>query len=52
MTATAERVTGKLSPEPRHQVFVPDVKNWLLRLASGPSEAREAKEVTASKPAS
>lgn len=51
MTATVERVTAKLSPEPRHQLFVPDVKKWLLRLAFGPSEAKEAKEIAASKPA-
>jgi hypothetical protein len=47
LTATVERVTSKLSPEPRHQLFVPDVKKWLLRLAFGPSEAKEAKETAA-----
>ena len=43
--ATAEtRLTSLLRKEPRHDLFAPDCKKWLLRLAFGPSEAKEARE--------
>ncbi len=44
LAATVERVTSLLGDEPRHRLFEPECKKWLLRLAFGPSEAKEAEE--------
>ena len=38
------RLTAHLRKEPRHELFAKDVKKWLLKLAFGPSEAKEARE--------
>ena len=47
-TATTQ-VTALLKQEPRHQLFAPDCKKWLLKLAFGPREAKEAREAKAAK---
>jgi hypothetical protein len=47
LTTAVTRVTSLLRKEPRHELFAPDCKKWLLRLAFGPSEAKEAKEAKA-----
>jgi hypothetical protein len=44
LRAAATRVTSLLQKEPRHQLFAPECKKWLLKLAFGPSEAKEARE--------
>lgn len=44
MRGAVTRVTSFLQKEPRHQLFVPQCKKWLLKLAFGPKEAKEAKE--------
>lgn len=44
LRAAATRVTSRLQQEPRHQLFTPECKKWLLKLAFGPREAKEAKE--------
>lgn len=41
--ATA-RLLSLLGDAPRHQLFAPEAKRWLLRLAFGPREAKEARE--------
>lgn len=45
------RLTAHLRKEPRHELFAKDVKKWLLRLAFGPSEAKEAREAKQAKEA-
>lgn len=44
LTDAEARVNARLRKEPRHELFAPDCKKWLLKLAFGPSEAKEAKE--------
>lgn len=44
LTEAEARVNARLRKEPRHQLFAPDCKKWLLKLAFGPSEAKEARE--------
>ena len=39
-----DRVGSLLGDAPRHQLFTPSCKKWLLKLAFGPSEAKEARE--------
>lgn len=50
LEAAAARVTAVFRQEPRHALFVPDCKKWLLRLAFGPSEAKEAREAKRAEP--
>ena len=49
-TADLEAAVGHLEAqmegEPRHRLFAPDCKKWLLKLAFGPKEAKEARETT------
>lgn len=45
------RLTAQLRKEPRHELFAKDCKKWLLRLAFGPSEAKEAREAKQAKEA-
>ncbi len=45
------RLTAHLRKEPRHELFAKDVKKWLLKLAFGPSEAKEAREAKQAKEA-
>ena len=40
----ASRLSSHLGNEPRHQLFAPDCKKWLLKLAFGPREAKESSE--------
>jgi len=42
--AAATRIASLLQQEPRQKLFVPECKKWLLRLAFGPREAKEARE--------
>lgn len=49
LAAAAARLGDLLGQKPRHQLFLPDGKKWLLRLAFGPREDREAKEVKEAK---
>ncbi len=44
LRAAETRLTSLLGEEPRHRLFAPECKKWLLRLAFGPSEAKEASE--------
>jgi len=44
LAAAAVRLSALLGQEPRHQLFLPDGKKWLLRLAFSPKEEKEAKE--------
>lgn len=44
LTAAIARVSSLLKDKPRHQLFEPDCRKWLLRLAFGPKAAKEAKE--------
>lgn len=45
LEAVAARFVSVLDEEePRHRLFAPDGKKWLLRLAFGPKEAKEARE--------
>ena len=44
LDAAATQVTSLLQEEPRHQLFAPECKKWLLKLAFGPGEAKEARE--------
>jgi hypothetical protein len=39
-----DHLRSLLAPAPRHQLFAPDCKKWLYKLAFGPKEAKEAKE--------
>lgn len=41
------RMQGLLQDKPRHQVFEPKLKLWLLKLALGPSDAEEQREAKA-----
>ena len=46
LAAATASLTGVLDQErPRHQLFEPDGKKWLLKLAFGPKEAKEAREL-------
>ena len=45
------RMYSLLKEEPRHKLFAPECKKWLLRLAFGPSEAKEAREAQKSQQA-
>jgi hypothetical protein len=51
LKGAVHRVSSLLRKEPRHQLFAPDCKKWLLRLAFGPREAKEAKEAKAAEAA-
>lgn len=42
--SAADRLTSLLEGEPRHQLFAPGAKKWLLKLAFGPKESKEARE--------
>ncbi len=44
LRAAVTRVTSLLREDPRHQLFAPTCKKWLLKLAFGPDEAKEASE--------
>lgn len=44
LDAAVTRVRSLLKDEPRHRLFEPDCRKWLLRLAFGPKAAKEAKE--------
>ena len=44
LRAAVTRVTSLLQKEPRHQIFAPECKKWLLKLAFGPGESKEARE--------
>lgn len=44
LRAAVSRVTSFLRDEPRHQLFAPECKKWLLKLAFGPREAKEDRE--------
>ena len=44
LAAAEKRVNAQLGDQPRHRLFAPDCKKWLLKLAFGPSEAKEEKE--------
>lgn len=44
LAAAAERLEGVLGEAPRHQLFAPESKKWLLKLAFGPRESKEAAE--------
>jgi len=41
---SVSRVVSLLQGAPRHQLFQPECKKWLLKLAFGPREDKEAKE--------
>lgn len=47
LAAAVARVTAQLGDKPRHQLFAPECKRWLLRLAFGPSERKEEREAAA-----
>ena len=47
MRGGVTRVTSLLGEEPKHRLFAPECKKWLLQLAFGSSEAREAQQVGA-----
>lgn len=51
LAAAVAQVAAHLRKEPRHELFAPDCKKWLLRLAFSPSEAKEARETSAVKDA-
>jgi hypothetical protein len=42
--AAAEQLTSLLDGAPRHQLFAPEAKKWLLKLAFGPREDKETRE--------
>ena len=44
LAASVARLSALLGTEPRHQLFLPDGKKWLLRLAFSPRESKEKKE--------
>ncbi len=44
MSGAVTRVVSFLQQKPRHQLFAPECKKWLLKLAFGPKEAKEAKQ--------
>ena len=43
LAAAVTRLTSLLQDEPRHHLFAPGSKKWLLKLAFAPRESREAK---------
>ncbi len=43
LAAAVTRVSSLLRQEPRHRLFAPGCKKWLLKLAFGPGEAKEAR---------
>ncbi len=45
LDAARTRVISQLSGQPRHQLFEPECKKWLLKLAFGPREREEAEEI-------
>lgn len=47
LAAATARVTALLGDEPRHQLFAPETKRWLLKLAFSPREAKERQESAA-----
>lgn len=47
LNKASARVTSHLQAKPRHRLFAPDTKRWLLKLAFGPQERKEAREVRA-----
>ena len=49
LRAAATRVTALLQGEPRHALFAPECKKWLLRLAFGPREGKETRETNQAK---
>lgn len=49
--AAVEQLTDLLKSEPRHELFRPDCTKWLLRLAFGPKESKEAQEAKTPPPA-
>ena len=52
LPAGVSGVTSFLRGEPRHRLFAPECKKWLLKLAFGPSEAKEAMEAERAAPTS
>ena len=44
LRAAVATVTSLLGSAPRHQLFEPECNKWLLKLAFGPSEAKETRE--------
>ena len=40
LRASVERLAAQLGEEPRHELFAPECKKWLLKLAFGPRENR------------
>jgi hypothetical protein len=44
LSDAADQLASMLGDEPRHQLFAPECKKWLLKLAFGPKEAKEARE--------
>ncbi len=44
LSASASRLSAFLGDAPRHRLFIPDEKKWLLRLAFSPREKKEARE--------
>lgn len=44
LSAAVADMSSLLGEAPRHQLFAPECKKWLLKLAFGPKEAKEAKE--------
>jgi hypothetical protein len=49
MQEAVTRVTALLQNEPRHKLFATQCKEWLLRLAFGPTEPKEAKQAKRAK---
>ena len=47
--AATGRLTSLLQDEPRHRLFAPGCKKWLLKLAFGPREPKEAREAEEAK---
>jgi len=50
LAVAVTRVTSLLQEEPRHLLFAPDCKKWLLTLAFGPKESKESKESREAEP--
>lgn len=44
LNAAVDRMTSLLGDAARHELFAPDFKKWLLRLAFSPTEREEARE--------
>ena len=49
LATAVTRVSALLDEAPRHQLFAPHCKKWLLKLAFGPNERKEAKQATEAK---